>query len=81
MYANETRSELFSKLERLGRELPEMRFGQLICNLAVVARGSEASAIWDSTDEELLTAVKWQLNQFSGTSHVQSSPASGIAGG
>jgi hypothetical protein len=42
-----------------------MRFGQLIANLAVVARGVEPSAAWDMEDEELLAAVKWQLTELS----------------
>jgi len=41
-----------------------MRFGQLIANLAVVARGVEPSAVWDMEDEELLAAVNWQLTEL-----------------
>jgi hypothetical protein len=32
--------ELFSRLKELNEALPEMRFGQLIANLAVVACGT-----------------------------------------
>jgi hypothetical protein len=41
-----------------------MRFGQLIANLAVVARGTETAAVWDMEDEELLAAVNWQLAEL-----------------
>ena len=57
-------SELFTRLEELTRACPEMRFGQLIANLAVVARGTEPGAIWDMENEELLAAVNWQLNEL-----------------
>jgi hypothetical protein len=58
------RSELFSRLGDLSRACPEMRFGQLIANMAVVARGTEPGAIWEMADEELLAAVNWQLAEL-----------------
>jgi hypothetical protein len=61
---NSTRSELLSRLADLSRACPEMRFGQLIANLAVVARGTELGAIWEMEDEELLATVNWQLTQL-----------------
>jgi len=62
--SNNIRSELLSRLEELSRALPEMRFGQLIANMALVARGAEEGAIWDMEDEELLAAVNWQLAEL-----------------
>ena len=59
------RMELLARLAELGRACPEMRFGQLIANLAVVARGVNPSAAWDTEDEELLAAVNWQLTELS----------------
>jgi hypothetical protein len=41
-----------------------MRFGQLVANLAVVARGTEPGAVWEMEDEELLAAVNWQLAEL-----------------
>jgi|GEM_PF-346843 hypothetical protein len=58
------RAELLARLGELGRTCPEMRFGQLIANLAVVARGIKPSAVWDMEDEELLAAVNWQLTEL-----------------
>jgi hypothetical protein len=55
------RTELLAGLRELGERLPEMRLGQLIANLAVVARGTEPGAVWDVEDDELLRAVQWQL--------------------
>jgi hypothetical protein len=58
------RTELLARLDELSRACPEMRFGQLIANLAVEARGTESSAVWDMEDEELLAAVNWQLTEL-----------------
>jgi len=58
------RAELLSRLGDLSRACPEMRFGQLIANLAVVARGTEPGAVWEMEDEELLAAVNWQLEEL-----------------
>jgi hypothetical protein len=58
------RTELLARLDELSRACPEMRFGQLIANLAVAARGTESSAVWDMEDEELLAAVNWQLTEL-----------------
>jgi hypothetical protein len=41
-----------------------MRLGQ-IANMATVTRGAVAGAIWDMEDEELLAAIRWQLQQLS----------------
>jgi len=55
-----TENELFDALTDLRQQLPSMRFGQLVANMATVARG----AVWDVSDEELLAAVQWQLEQL-----------------
>ena len=62
------REEMLSRLGELSRALPEMRFGQLIANLAVVARGTDPGAIWEMEDEELLAAVNWQLKELAARS-------------
>jgi hypothetical protein len=59
-----TREEVLSRLGELSRACPEMRFGQLIANLAVVARGTEPGAVWEMEDDELLAAVNWQLAEL-----------------
>ena len=41
-----------------------MRFGQLIANLATLARGLSAEGLWDAGDDELLAAAKKQLEHF-----------------
>jgi hypothetical protein len=57
--------ELMESLAELRQALPSMRLGQLICNMATVARGAEPGAIWEMDDDELLSAIRWQLQQLS----------------
>ena len=60
------RTDLLTGLGEICRLCPEMRFGQLIANLAVVARGTEPGAVWEMEDDELMQAVKWQLAELAG---------------
>jgi hypothetical protein len=59
-----TGNELIESLAELRRALPSMRLGQLVANMATVARGATPGAIWDAEDEELLAAIRWQLQQL-----------------
>ena len=59
-----TEDELFDALADLRQQLPSMRFGQLVANMATVARRAVGGAVWDVSDEELLAAVRWQLEQL-----------------
>jgi hypothetical protein len=56
--------ELIESLAELRRLLPSMRLGQLIANMATVARGAVPGAIWEAEDDELLGAIRWQLQQL-----------------
>lgn len=58
------RAEVLARLAELSQVLPQMRFGQLIANMATVAKGLEDGVIWDMEDEELLEAVNWQLAEL-----------------
>jgi hypothetical protein len=57
--------ELIESLAELRRALPSMRLGQLIANMATVSRGAVPRAIWEMEDDELLAAIRWQLEQLS----------------
>ena len=57
--------ELIESLVELRNALPSMRLGQLIANMATVARGAIPGAIWEAEDDELLKAMRWQLEQLS----------------
>jgi hypothetical protein len=60
-----SRTVLLHRLGELMCLCPEMRFGQMIANMAVVARGADVGGIWEMEDDELLAAVEWQLKELS----------------
>ena len=49
---NSQRQEVLRVLEELSEHCPEYRFGQMIANLAFLARGNSERAIWNLEDEE-----------------------------
>jgi hypothetical protein len=57
------RQDLLRALGELSAAFPEWRFGQMIANLAVVAKNATTESIWDVEDDELLTAVRRQLDR------------------
>ena len=59
--------EVMESLADLRRALPSMRLGQMIANMATVARGPVPGAIWEMEDDELLAAIRWQLQQMAST--------------
>jgi hypothetical protein len=58
------RSELLQLLGELSKEAGELRFGQLVTNLATLARGATVEAIWDAEDEELVGAARRLLAHY-----------------
>ncbi len=58
------RSELLRLVERLSEEASELRFGQLVANLATLARGANVEAIWDAEDEDLVAAARRLLAHY-----------------
>ena len=56
--------DLMESLAELRRAIPSMRLGQLIANMATVARGAVPGAVWEAEDDELLIAIRWQLQQL-----------------
>jgi hypothetical protein len=59
---NSVRQDVLQALGELSEAFPEWRLGQMIANLAVVARGATGEAIWDVEDDELLAAIHRQLD-------------------
>jgi len=53
-----TRHEILTRLARLSELAPEMRFGQLIANLAFIAAGPWDRTLWDVEDEQLIGAIR-----------------------
>jgi hypothetical protein len=58
------RKEVFRVLEELSESCPEYRFGQMIANLTMLARGDAEGALWDLEDEELLAAARKHLSDW-----------------
>jgi hypothetical protein len=58
------RDELLRSLAGFSDHAPDMRFGQLIANLAFLARSSGPSDVWDVEDEELLEAARSHLSDL-----------------
>jgi hypothetical protein len=59
------RDQLLELVDELSERFPDMRFGQLICNLAMAARGADTSATWDAEDRELVEAAQRMLSRES----------------
>jgi len=53
-----TRHEILFRLSRLSELAPEMRFGQMVANLAFIAAGPWDQTLWDLEDEPLLAAIR-----------------------
>jgi hypothetical protein len=58
------RKDVLSLLEELSKACPEYRFGQMIANLTMLARGDAEGALWDIEDEELLAAARKHLSDW-----------------
>ncbi|MDX1945730.1 MAG: hypothetical protein SFU86_10065 [Pirellulaceae bacterium] len=54
------RDELMQVLSEVSSLCPGMRMGQLIVNLATLARGPAQESAWEVEDDELLAAAKKQ---------------------
>jgi hypothetical protein len=61
-----TRLEVLRQLERLSELVPDVRFGQLIANLAFLAAGPWDQTLWDLEDEQLLTAIQQHVADLTG---------------
>lgn len=56
-----TRRELLTLIEELSSACPEYRLGQMILNLAFMAREEGDRALWDLEDAELIAAARQHL--------------------
>ena len=74
---NSVHDELIESLAKLRRGLPSMRLGQLVANMATVARGAVPGAIWEAEDDELLGAIRWQLEQLESRNPVKNAKGVG----
>ena len=61
-----TRRDILRELERLSELAPDLRFGQMIANLAFLAAGPWNETLWDLEDEQLLEAIRQQTTDLEG---------------
>ena len=61
---NETRSEILKLIRELSEHCPDVRFGQLVTNIAYLAKGAAKESVWNVEDEEFLEAAKKHLKEF-----------------
>ena len=62
----DSRGELLAAIAELSELAPELRLGQLIANLATLARGAKVEAVWDAEDDELLAAARRLQENYRG---------------
>jgi hypothetical protein len=58
------RQEILSRLARLSELTPDMRFGQLIANLAFLASGPWDETLWNLEDDQLLAAIQKHIGDL-----------------
>jgi hypothetical protein len=66
-----TRRELLNLIEELSAACPEYRFGQLVLNLAFMARENGDRLAWDVEDAEFVQAARKHIADWH-ASHVRS---------
>jgi hypothetical protein len=64
MTSTELKRDVLQVLAELVEHCPDIRLGQLIVNLSVIARGPTSEAVWDMEDDELLAAAKSHLEDY-----------------
>jgi hypothetical protein len=52
-----SREELLRLVAELSDADPELRLGQMLTNLATMARGPRPESVWDCEDDELVAAA------------------------
>lgn len=59
------RHDIICQLERLSELAPDVRFGQLIANLAFRAAGPWDETLWDIEDDQLLASIQQHVADLS----------------
>lgn len=60
----EQRKDLLKLLADLSDADPDLRLGQMLANLAALAKGPEPEAVWDAEDDELAGAARRLLTRL-----------------
>ena len=70
-----TAEELIGALSELRALFPDWRMGQLVANLVTAAGGTDAGAIWDVEDEQLLAAAHRLIERNRGRGAIRADQA------
>lgn len=66
--------ELIEAMSELRTLFPDWRMGQLVANLVTAAGGTDAGAIWDMEDEQLLAAARRLIERNRGRQTIRIEP-------
>lgn len=55
-------AEILLAMKAMGERYPEMRFGQMVANIATWAMGPGDEAVWDVSDEQFLRSIQEHLS-------------------
>jgi hypothetical protein len=69
-----TAEELLGALSELRVLFPDWRMGQLVANLVTASGGTDAGAIWDVEDDQLLAAARRLIERNRGRGVIRSDP-------
>jgi hypothetical protein len=59
-----TRRELLQVIAEISEFVPEVRLGQLVANLCMLADSPYNGSVWDTEDEEMLAAARKHLERW-----------------
>lgn len=60
---NPTLEQIFDAIREMRARYPGWRFGKIVCNVAMWARGPVPEAVWDVEDEEFVAAAREHLEK------------------
>jgi hypothetical protein len=66
--------ELLEAMSELRALFPDWRMGQLVANLATAAGATDAGAIWDVEDDQLLLAARRLIERNRGRGAISAAP-------
>jgi hypothetical protein len=66
-----TAEEVIAALAELRALFPDWRMGQLVANLVLAAGATDAGAIWEVEDEQLLAAARRLIERNAGRKAVR----------
>jgi hypothetical protein len=69
--------DLLVAMSELRELFPDWRMGQLVANLVTAAGGTDAGAIWDMEDEQLLAAARRLIERNRGRRNEPGATAGG----